>query len=76
MALEWTDVDLRRGPLTVERIGMEGQDQETKGMKYRMVPNDQATLEGAHGASTSTRERVLYAEDRPRQSAARHGATD
>jgi integrase len=38
IALEQSDVDLRRGQLTIERSEWKGNVTETKGMKFRVVP--------------------------------------
>jgi integrase len=38
IGLEWPDVDLRRGQITVERSEWKGKVTPTKGMRYRVVP--------------------------------------
>jgi integrase len=38
IALEWADLDFRRGLITVERSEWKGKVTATKGMKYRVVP--------------------------------------
>jgi len=63
IALEWTDVDLRRGLLTVERSEWKGKITETKGMKYRVVPMTKRLLKALAAHRHLRGERVLYAED-------------
>lgn len=62
IALEWADVDLRRGLITVERSEWKGQVTATKGMKYRVVPMTKR-LQQALAAHRHLRgPRVLYTE--------------
>lgn len=62
IALEWADVDLRRGLVTVERSEWKGMVTATKGMKYRVVPMTRRL----HRALTAHRHlrgpRVLYSD--------------
>ena len=61
MALEWSDVDLRRGQLTIERSEWKSEVTATKGMKLRVVPMTQR-LQKALAAFRHLRgDRVLYA---------------
>lgn len=63
IALEWPNVDLRRGLITVERSQWKADVTETKGMKYRVVPMTKR-LQAALQAHRHLRgERVLYADD-------------
>jgi integrase len=63
IAVEWPDVDLRRGLLTIERSVWKAKVTETKGMKYRVVPLTKrlARVLAAHRHLRG--ERVLYADD-------------
>lgn len=62
IALEWTDVDLRRGQITIERSEWKGKVTETKGMKYRVVPMTKR-LQQALAAHRHLRgPRVLYTD--------------
>ncbi len=62
IAMEWPNVDLRRGLLTVERSEWKGHITETKGMKYRVVPMTKR-LQQALAAHRHLRgERVLYTD--------------
>jgi integrase len=62
ICLEWTDVDLRRGLITVERSEWKTNVTETKGMKMRVVPMT-ARLKAALTAHRHLRgDRVLYTE--------------
>lgn len=62
IALEWSDVDLRRGQLTIERSEWKGEVTATKGMKVRVVPMTQR-LQKALAAFRHLRgDRVLYAD--------------
>ncbi len=62
IALEWADLDLRRGLVTVERSEWKGMVTATKGMKYRVVPMTRRL----HRALTAHRHlrgpRVLYTD--------------
>lgn len=62
IALEWSDVDLRRGQLTIERSEWKSEVTATKGMKVRVVPMTQR-LQKALAAFRHLRgDRVLYAD--------------
>lgn len=62
IALEWPDIDLRRGLITVERSEWKGKVTATKGMKYRVVPMTKR-LQQALAAHRHLRgPRVLYTE--------------
>lgn len=63
IALEWTDVDLRRGLLTVERSEWKTKTTETKGMKYRVVPMTKRLLKALTAHRHLRGERVLYADE-------------
>jgi integrase len=63
IALEWSDADLRRGLLTVERSEWKGSVTETKGMKVRVIPMTQR-LQNALVAHRHLRgNRILYTDD-------------
>jgi integrase len=63
IALEWPDVDLRRGQLTIERSEWKGQVTNTKGLKYRVVPLTKR-LQAALTAHRHLRgDRVLYSDE-------------
>lgn len=65
IALEWPDVDLRRGLLTIERSEWKGKVTETKGLKYRVVPLTKR-LQAALASNRHLRgERVLYSDETP-----------
>lgn len=62
IALEWPDIDLRRGLITVERSEWKGKVTATKGMKYRVVPMTKR-LQQALAAHRHLRgPRVLYTD--------------
>ncbi len=62
IALEQSDVDLRRGQLTIERSEWKGKVTETKGMKFRVVPLTRR-LHDALAANRHLRgDRVLYTD--------------
>ncbi|MGZ5372555.1 MAG: tyrosine-type recombinase/integrase, partial [Aeromicrobium sp.] len=63
IALEWPDVDLRRGQLTIERSEWKGQVTNTKGLMYRVVPLTKR-LQAALAAHRHLRgDRVLYSDE-------------
>lgn len=62
ISLEWTDVDLVRGQLTIERSEWKANVTDTKGMKFRVVPMT-TRLKAALTAQRHLRgERVLYTD--------------
>lgn len=63
IALEWTDVDLRRGLLTIERSEWKGEVTATKGMKYRVVPMTKRLQQALAAHRHLKGDRVLYTDD-------------
>jgi len=63
IGLEWPDVDLRRGQLTVERSEWKGKVTATKGMRYRVVPLTKRLQKALTGCRHLRGDRVLYADD-------------
>ena len=57
MALEWSDVDLGKRQLCVQRSDWKGHVTAPKGGRLRYVPHDAATGDGASRASASARAR-------------------
>ncbi|HEY5376446.1 MAG TPA: site-specific integrase [Polyangiaceae bacterium] len=62
MALEWSDVDLRRGQLTIERSEWKSEVTATKGMTVRVVPMTQRLQKALAAFRHFRGDRVLYAD--------------
>lgn len=62
ISLEWTDVDLTRGQLTVERSEWKENVTDTKGMKYRVVPMTKRLREALAAHRHLKGDRVLYTD--------------
>ena len=62
IALEWTDVDLRRRLLTVERSEWKTEVTKTKGLEYRVVPLTNRLTDALTACRHLRGERVLYAD--------------
>jgi integrase len=63
LAMDWANVDLRRGLLTVERSEWKGNVTATKGMKYRVVPMTKRLQEALAEHRHLRGDRVLYTDD-------------
>lgn len=62
ISLEWTDVDLTRGQLTVERSEWKSNVTDTKGMKYRVVPMTKRLRVALTAHRHLKGDRVLYTD--------------
>lgn len=62
IALEWTDADLQRGQLTVERSEWKGKVTDTKGMKYRVVPMTKRLRAALTAHRHLKGDRILYTD--------------
>lgn len=62
ISLEWTDVDVNRGQLTVERSEWKANVTDTKGMKYRVVPMTKRLRQALISARHLKGDRVLYTD--------------
>ncbi|MCC6901426.1 MAG: tyrosine-type recombinase/integrase [Polyangiaceae bacterium] len=62
IALEWSDVDLRRELITVERSEWKGKVTATKGMKYRVVPMTKRLHQALAAHRHLRGPRVLYTD--------------
>lgn len=62
ISLEWTDADLFRGQLTVERSEWKANVTDTKGMKYRVVPMTKRLRAALTAHRHLKGDRVLYTD--------------
>ncbi len=63
IALEWANVDLRRGQLTIEQSEWQHNVTETKGMKFRVVPMTKRLQLALQAHRHLRGDRVLYTDD-------------